>query len=145
MPFEPFWGWHDSHPIVDVNWFDAVAFAEFVGLVLPIEEEWEKAARGVDGRIFPWGNEWDADKCCNGALQTSPVGSFASGTSPYGVYDMSGNVCEWCDSWAVEGEDRIRRGGCWIHESSDFFRTFIKFYDNPSIRYEDNGIRCIMR
>ena len=96
-----------DHPVTYVSWEDADAYCKWAGKRLPTDQEWEKAARGIDGRIFPWGNEFDATKA-NTPLRwqrigsfgdTTPVGSFKEGVSPYGVYDMSGNVWEWTASW----------------------------------------------
>lgn len=109
-----------DHPIVDISWHDAVAFARWLSRVtgqfwaLPTEAQWEKAARGDDGRQFPWGNSFDAARCnvresaCGG---TTPVGSYPAGVSPYGLLDMAGNVWEWTRSlqapypYAGDGRD----------------------------------------
>jgi len=101
MPNVPGGWWHDEHPIVCVTWNEARTYAEWAGGVLPTESEWEKAARGTYGRIYPWGNDWDAKKCCNSveyAIRWMPmaVGKFPAGASPYGCLDMAGNVWEWC-------------------------------------------------
>ena len=115
------------HPVVLVDWHSALAYAQWAGKALPTEEQWEKGARGTDGRLYPWGNEWDwrrvnsAERHHGGdfnkvgewwdwwnpiknaketpGIFTSPVGAYASGASPYGLLDMVGNVYEWCDAW----------------------------------------------
>ncbi len=122
-----------DHPVVFVSWDDAKAYCEWAGKRLPTDEEWEKAARGTDARYFPYGNEFDMNKSNNPvrweALKqegdTAPVGSFEEGKSPYGIYDMSGNVWEWTASWyrAYPGNTRISenygetyktlKGGSW--------------------------------
>lgn len=97
----------DNHPVVDLNWYESRAFCRWLGeqigqsFRLPTEAEWEKAARGVDGRRFPWGNDFDPARCNvkeGGRGITTPVDQFPNGASPYGLLDMAGNVWEWTQS-----------------------------------------------
>lgn len=104
----PDWGWPADYPMVNVNWQEARAFCKWAGGDLPTEAQWEKAARGTDGRIYPWGNQFDASLCRGGTpdiLSTPlPAGSFPGGESPYGCLDMAGNVLEWVlDAWTTPG------------------------------------------
>lgn len=154
MPTPPSWGWIDSHPMVNVSWYNAVDYAKWAGASLPTEAQWEKAARGTDGREYPWGNQWDTSKCNNYTVlkKTQPVGSYAAGVSPYGCMDMAGNVWEWCADWSAldyyksapsrnptgpsNGSYRVLRGGGWFY-NVNLYRCALRFniYPYSSLNY----------
>ncbi|MCP4422082.1 MAG: formylglycine-generating enzyme family protein, partial [Chloroflexi bacterium] len=133
-----------DHPVVHVSWHDAVAYAQWAGLQLPTDQQWEKAARGDDGREYPWGNEWKP--YCNtreaGMRATTPVGYYSPfGDSLYGCVDMSGNVWEWTSSWYDDDKDsRSLRGGA-FYDNQRNSRAAYRFNDLPIIRLDDVGFR----
>ena len=135
-----------NHPVVQVSWDDAQAFCNWAGLALPVEEQWEKAARGADGRVWPWGNEPPAAEHCNFNMNikdTTPVGKYSPrGDSPYGCADMAGNVWEWTGSWYTEGSTRALRGGAWNGNGQNS-RAASRNYDNPRLRNNYVGIRVV--
>jgi len=136
------------HPVVCVSWVDAQAYCEWAGLRLPAEKEWEKAARGTDGRIYPWGNESPTSKRANYAMRhgtTTPGGEFSpAGDSFYGVSDLAGNVWEWTSSWfdsrGSSTQTRVIRGGAWPSEAANL-RTTYRLDVDPMLRFNTMGFR----
>jgi formylglycine-generating enzyme required for sulfatase activity/Cdc6-like AAA superfamily ATPase len=134
-----------DHPVVGVSFFEASAYAEWAKKRLPTEKEWERAARGTDGREYPWGNEFDKDKCNSdesGIGKTTRVTRYPGGTSPVKCYDMAGNVCEWMDS--EEGSSKVLRSGSWGY-TSFFMRCAERTSKGPGNRNDDIGFRCVSK
>jgi len=153
---------YEDYPVTGVTWYGADAYARWVKKRLPTEAEWEKAARGTEGRIFPWGMEWDPLKCANscpgGSKMLMPVGSFPNGASPYGVMDMAGNVWEWCADWFYrdyylmssqvnppvpsKGIYKVIKGGSWFYTYPDNFRCARRAGKDLKCKLFNIGFRC---
>lgn len=169
-----------NHPVVMVSWEDAQAHSRWVGKALPSEEQWEKGARGEDGRRYPWGDAWEPERlnCAERlarkemkkvsqweewwaenadtllqAVNTTGVGQFPAGASPYGLLDMGGNVWEWCDAWydaypgsQAEHENfgqqfKAMRGGSWMGTRRNV-RCAFRLRNPSDERLNNVGFRC---
>jgi formylglycine-generating enzyme required for sulfatase activity len=162
---EPYWGIHDDHPVVYVTWEEGKAYCEWAGGRLPTEAEREKAARGTDDRMYPWGNEPPSKERAVfrrtwGHEATSAVGTHPAGASPYGLHDMGGNLWEWCSDWydddyyavspqrdpkgpASGSRGHVVRGGSWDSRPT-VLSCSCRSWGHRGYREGDFGFRCAM-
>jgi serine/threonine-protein kinase len=149
--------WHPDWPVFSVSWHDAQAYAAWRSTHdgcrydLPTEVEWEKAARGADGRIYPWGNHFDPtaakmERSRRGRPQPEPVGAFPIDCSPYGVRDMAGGARDWCSDGQFNGDPQRRpvRGGCWVG-AEKLCRAANRFGFEPDAVHSYIGFRLVRR
>ena len=168
MPEAPAWGWLEDHPMVNVSWVDVIHYVSWAQAAIPTEAQWEKAARGVDGRLWPWGDTWIPEICSHArnSTTTAPVDAHPENISPYGVREMAGNVWEWCLSSPLGEYDRaplrtpqrrppapsghVLRGGSWQCAYAAYLRCAYRCFEcdaqrgRNAYRRPTSGFRCVV-
>lgn len=152
-----------DHPVVGISWYEACAFCSWLSeasgekIMLPTEQQWQRAAQGEDRRAYPWGNEWDDTRCNNSvhhkSTSTTPINQYdGKGDSPFAVSDMSGNVCEWCLTDYETGENELSkinapvlRGGSWLDTDLTWLRVDFRGANHPNDWEDDWGFRCVLK
>lgn len=165
MAAAPEWGWHDDHPMVNVSWAEVTHYATWAQAQIPTESQWEKAARGTDGRTWPWGNTW-IPEYCNQTSTTLPVHCHPGNVSPLGVRGMVGNVWEWCIASPLGDYERapvrspqrrapsfsghVLRGGAWQCTFAAYLRCAFRCFEcdiqrgRGAYRRPTVGFRCVV-
>ena len=150
---------HPNRPVVGVSWFEAAAYAKWARAQLPTEAQWERAARGTEGRKYSWGNKEPSHELMNfaaGIGSPTPVGVYLLGCTPEGIADLAGNVLEWCRDWygpypsqlqknpqgLANGRIRVLRGGAWNDRSLNC-RASYRYYSHPTDRHLEFGFRVV--
>ncbi len=166
MPVAPAWGWQDNKPMVNVTWQDATDYATWAGGKLPTEAQWEKSSRGIDGKNYPWGNNFDLTKCVSLNEKRFDKDAPEDENDPtddesiFGVRHTVGNVMEWCSDWYdsvyyITGSDKnpagpekgtmkVLRGGSYRYNLPSRFRCAARFSFNPTYAGPGVGFRCVI-
>lgn len=163
QPKDPGYPHTPLHPVVNITWQQAQAYAQWAHVGLPTEFQWEHASRGPKNYNYPWGNAWDPYKCVNSVVArrtgTTIVGKALAARSGFGCYDMEGNVSQWCANWYSKdytdltmnnpsgpetGTERGLRGAGWGAINPVTFRSSFRFHLNPEYRLDICGFRCVV-